>query len=253
MEIVHVGYRDIATSSDIVVRHQDRGHGTQKDGVATKESEEFLCRRKNLPRNTGPGTDDSSQDLTSADVNVLGAEGDKIVGCADGIGRNVDTEGNNQQTNGGECSSCATSMRTASLPIADYFDWVPLDVTISWFSSGSCEDAEKTDNGEDDGDDDRLDVLRTGLLCVSREIGDIETKCRIVTKDRVQIREECPSKDRAVYRSSLCDNSTVADGTTGLVQGGAEDCQKDDGCNDRFETEEILNLGVRDTQEWQLE
>lgn len=253
MKVVHVGYRNIATSSDIVVRHQDRSHWTQEDGVATKESEELLCRRKNLPRNTSPGTDDSSQDLTSADVDILGAEGDEIVGCADGIGRNVDTEGHNQQTNGGECSSCATSMRTASLPIADDLDWVPLDVTISWFGSGSCEDTEKTDDGEDDRDDDRLDVLRTGLLRVSREIGDIETESRVVTKDRVQIREECPSKDGAVHCSAFCDNRAVADGPTSLVQGGAEDCQKDDGCDDRFETEEVLNLGVRDTQEWQLE
>ena len=56
-----------------------------------------------------------------------------------------------------------------------------------------------------------------------------------------------------MHCSALCDDRAVADGSTGLVQRGAEDCQEDNGRDDRFEPEEILDLSIRNTQEWQLE
>ena len=183
MEVVHVGNGHIATSSDVVIRHQDRSHGTQEDSVATEESEEFLCRRKDLPWNTGPCTNESSEDLTAANVDVLRAEGHEIVGCADGVGGDVDTESNDQQTDSGKCSSSAASMRTACLPVVDDLDWIPFDPIACWLSSGSGENAEKTDDGEDEGDDKGLDVLRGWLFGIPREIGNVETKSGVVAED----------------------------------------------------------------------
>lgn len=42
-------------------------------------------------RNAGPGTDDSSKELTAADVDIFGTEGDEVIGRADGVGGDVDS------------------------------------------------------------------------------------------------------------------------------------------------------------------
>ena len=86
MEVVHVRYRHIATSDDVVVGHEDGCHGTQEYGVAAEESKELGGRGKDLPGDESPATNDGSKELTTADVDVLGAEGHEVVGCADGVG-----------------------------------------------------------------------------------------------------------------------------------------------------------------------
>jgi hypothetical protein len=48
---------------------------------------------------------------------------------------------------------------------------------------------------EDDRDDESLDVLCTGLVGVSREIGNIETQGGVIAQDSVEIGEERPGED----------------------------------------------------------
>lgn len=56
-----------------------------------------------------------------------------------------------------------------------------------------------------------------------------------------------------MLRDTFCDDCAVADGAASLVQRGAEDSQEDNWRDNRLEGEEVLYLGVGDTQEWQLE
>lgn len=51
----------------------------------------------------------------------------------------------------------------------------------------------------------------------------------------------------------MCDDSAVGDGTASFVQCGTEDGQENNWCNNRLESEEVLNLGIWNTQEWELE
>lgn len=56
-----------------------------------------------------------------------------------------------------------------------------------------------------------------------------------------------------MFRNAFRDDRAVADCAASLVQRGSEDCQEDDRRDDRLEGEEILDLGVWDAQERQLE
>jgi hypothetical protein len=59
--------------------------------------------------NKGPATNYSSKQLTTADVDVLGAERHEVVGRAYRVGRDVDTKGDDDQADGAKgCSSAAT-------------------------------------------------------------------------------------------------------------------------------------------------
>lgn len=66
-------------------------------------------------------------------------------------------------------------------PVIDNLDRVPDNPAIRRLSSGSCEDAEKANNGKDEGDNKCLDVLSTWLVGITREVGDIQSQCGVVS------------------------------------------------------------------------
>jgi hypothetical protein len=258
VKVVHIRHRHITTSYNVVIANEDTSHRTQENGVTTEESKELLGRCKNLPWNKAPATDDSSKQLTTTDVDVLGCEGHEIVGGTDGVGRDVDTEGDDDETNGTESGSGTAAVGARFHPQADDVDGIPEDllVRIIWICSlrgGSGEDTEKTNDGEYDWDDDGLNVLCAGLVGVSREIGNVQSQGGVVTQNTVKVGEESPCEGGASDSCALCDDSAVGDGTASLVQSGTEDGQENNWCNNRLKSEEILNLGIRNTQEWQLE
>lgn len=102
MEVVHVGYRDSASSNNVVVAYEDGGHGTQEDSVATEESQKGLCRGKDFPRYKRPAANESSEELAAANVDVSWTEGHQVVGGADGVGGYVDTKRDDDQADGGK-------------------------------------------------------------------------------------------------------------------------------------------------------
>ena len=106
---------------------------------------------------------------------------------------------------------------------------------------------------KDDRDYEGLDVLCAGFVGVSREIGNVQSQGGVVTQDSIEIGEKGPSEGRAAYKRWLSDNWTVGDGAAGSAQGITKNGQEDDGCNDTLESEEVLNLGVRDAEEGKLE
>lgn len=65
--------------------------------------------------------------------------------------------------------------------------------------------------------------------------------------------KESPSEDRAAHSGTLGDDFTMADGATGPAQRITKDGEEDDWCDDTLEGEEVLNLGVRNTEERKLE
>lgn len=97
-------------------------------------------------RNEAPATNDGSKQLTTADVDVLGGERHEIVGRADGVGRDVDTEGDYDQADGGEGGSSASAVRPGFHPQHDDVDWVPENLTICRLSSCGSEDAKQANN-----------------------------------------------------------------------------------------------------------
>jgi len=74
VEVVHVGYGNVSASDDVVVSHENACHGTEENGVTAEESKELCGRCENFPWNETPATNDGSEKLTTANVDVLGGE-----------------------------------------------------------------------------------------------------------------------------------------------------------------------------------
>ena len=84
--------------------------------------------------------------MTAADVNVFGSERHEIVGCADRVGRDVDTEGDDDQADGGKGGSSATTVGLGVHPVIDDVDGVPEDFAICRLRGSSSEDAKQANN-----------------------------------------------------------------------------------------------------------
>lgn len=147
VEIVHVGHRDFSLSHDKVIRHEDRRHGSQEDGVAAEEGEEFRGGREDFPGDERPAAEHRGEDLAPADVDVFRAKGHQVVGGADAIGGDVDAERHDDEADGGKGGGCATPGGARGHPEGDDFDGVPHDLAVGRLCGGGGEDAEETDDG----------------------------------------------------------------------------------------------------------
>ena len=196
--------------------HDDGSHRAKEDCISTQEGQKLLRRSQDFPlsrmiasvkakrkdgikksktyRYTSPSTNNSSQDLTTTNVDVLWEERDKVVCSTDGIGRNVDTKGDDDQANStkGRCSTAG--MRSRSTPKPDNSDRVPK--WSSFFSDlsrighrrcCSSKDTQKTNDSEDERNNKSLAILCTLLVCVSCKVGNIESKGRVISKNRVEV------------------------------------------------------------------
>lgn len=61
-------------------------------------------------RNEAPATDEGSKQLATSDVDILRTERHEVIGCANGVGRDVDTKGNDYQADRGKGSSSTATM-----------------------------------------------------------------------------------------------------------------------------------------------
>lgn len=96
--------------------------------------------------NKAPATDESSEELTTADVDVLGAERHEVVGRADRVGGDVDTEGDDDQADGAERGCSASTMGSGCHPQIDDFNGVPDDMAICRLRGCGGENAEQANN-----------------------------------------------------------------------------------------------------------
>lgn len=153
-----------------------RGFSTVRRG--SKVSKRWRCFEKFVShlqclahtwtyRDACPCTNDSSQELTTPNVDVLWTKGDKVVGGTDGVCRDVNTERDDEQANGAKGRCSAATMRARSSPIIYDFNRIPDDPAIGCLSRCSGEDAEKTDDGKDEGNDEGLHILGAGSICIS--------------------------------------------------------------------------------------
>src|ERR1700753_1179265 len=80
--------------------------------TAVMVSRRVVVLQKSKPtyRNKAPATNDGSKQLTTANVNILGAERHEIVGCADRGGRDGDTQGDDDQADGAKGSGSAATV-----------------------------------------------------------------------------------------------------------------------------------------------
>lgn len=115
-------------------------------------SRRMVTLQKGRPnyRNKTPATNDSSKQLTTADVDVLGSERHEVVGRAYGVGRDVDTEGDYDQADGSKGGSSAATVRPGFHPQCDDVDGVPENLTICRLSSCGSEDAKQANNSYSD-------------------------------------------------------------------------------------------------------
>jgi len=92
-------------------------------------------------RHADPSTNESSEQLTAANVDVLRTERAEIVGGRDGVGRDVDTERDNEQA---YCAKGRSSSATVAqiTPTLDDDNRVPNDRAICFFGCCGSEDAE---------------------------------------------------------------------------------------------------------------
>lgn len=151
VEVVHIGHTHIPVSHDVVIRNEDGCHRAQEDGVATEEGEEFRGRGEDLPGDEGPGTDNGGEKLAAANVDVARREGHEVVRGRNGVGRDVDAEGDDDEAYRGEGGGSAAPVRTGVHPHVDDVDGVPHYFPISGLRGGSGEDAQETDDGCDSG------------------------------------------------------------------------------------------------------
>ena len=84
-----------------------------------------LPKSKPTYRNKAPATNDGSKQLTTADVNVFGGERHEVVGRAYGVGRDVDTESDDNQADGAKGGSSAATVGPIGHPQTDDLDGVP--------------------------------------------------------------------------------------------------------------------------------
>ena len=70
----------------------------------------ILQQGKPTYRDKSPASNDGSKQLTTADVNVLGGERHEVVGRAYGVGRDVDTKGDDDQADGSKRGSSAATV-----------------------------------------------------------------------------------------------------------------------------------------------
>lgn len=121
---------------------------TQGFSTATVVSGAMVALKKGRPtyRNKSPATNEGSQQLTTTDVDVLGAERHEIVGRAYGVGRNVNTDGDNDQADGAKGSSSTSTVGSGVHPVVDDFDWIPDDFVICRLSGSGGEDAKQANN-----------------------------------------------------------------------------------------------------------
>lgn len=84
--------------------------------------------------------------MTSADVNVLGAERHEVVGRAYGVGRDVDTKGDDDQADGAKGGSSAATVGPGLHPETDDLDGVPNDLAICRLRGRGSEDAKQANN-----------------------------------------------------------------------------------------------------------
>lgn len=56
-----------------------------------------------------------------------------------------------------------------------------------------------------------------------------------------------------MYQIWLVNDATLVEIATGFVQCAAEHCEEYNGRDNRLEAKEVLDFGVGDAQEWQLE
>ena len=82
-------------------------------------------------RDEKPATDESSEQLTTSDVDIPRAEGHQIVRCADRVGRNVDTQCHDDQANSGKGSSSSAAVAARVHPMVDDVDGIPQDFAVS--------------------------------------------------------------------------------------------------------------------------
>jgi hypothetical protein len=162
-------------------------------------------------RNTSPCADESREDLTTTNVDILGAERNKIVCCTDGVGRNVDTKGDDNQADRSKRSSSSTAMAAAHSPIINNLDRVPDYMAIRCFGGCSGEDTKQTNNGEDARNDNCLDVRIIPLGRIPGKVGNVEAQSGVVAEYRVEIGEKRPGKNGAVHLSTLGYNNTMAE------------------------------------------
>ena len=97
-------------------------------------------------RNKAPATNDGSKKLTTANVDVLGAEGHEVVGSTYRVGRDVDTEGDDDQADGAKGGSSTAAVGPRFHPQADDYDGVPDDLAICRLSGSGSEDAKQSNN-----------------------------------------------------------------------------------------------------------
>ena len=93
-------------------------------------------------RNEEPATDEGSKKLTTSDVNIPWAKRHQVVRCADGVGRDVDSQCDDDQANSGESCSSSTAVRTRLHPQVDDVDRIPQHVAIRGLGSSGSEYAE---------------------------------------------------------------------------------------------------------------
>jgi hypothetical protein len=81
-------------------------------------------------RNKSPATNDSSKQLSTADIDIFRPEGHKIVCGANGVGRDIDTESDNDQADGAKSGCGAATMGPACHPQIDNVNGIPENCTF---------------------------------------------------------------------------------------------------------------------------
>ena len=96
--------------------------------------------------NKAPATNDGSKELTTTDVDVLGAERHEVIGRAYGVGRDVDTKGDDEQADGAKGGSSPATVGPRFHPETDDLDGVPNDLVICRLRGRGSEDAKQANN-----------------------------------------------------------------------------------------------------------
>src|SRR4051812_31361065 len=108
---------------DPKIENHDRCNRAQEDSISSHKIQEVACAGQDLPWHQGP-TENRAEQLSAADVYILGKESCEVIGCGEGVRGDVDTKGREGEREGCEESSCAIG------PVCDESHWIPLEFTV---------------------------------------------------------------------------------------------------------------------------
>lgn len=149
----------------------------EENTVRGHEIQETAGAGQDLPGNHDP-SDDGAEELPPTNIDVGGEKSGEVVGGGETVGRNIDAQSRESESEAGEEATRAIR------PQADQGGGVPLQRAVLGERGRSGSDAAEGDEGEDDGEHGHVEPLPFDAgAAVAGEVGHVDGEGGVVADD----------------------------------------------------------------------